>query len=166
MILAVILVLVGLAFVLAEVFFPSLGMFGLIAGGCIIFADVLAFEAGTTIGWTFVVAEIFLVPYVVHVGFQLLPRLPFGRRMILSGPTTAPGAGLPDYERLLGSQGTALTDLRPAGTGRFGEERVSVVALGGLVEENVRIVVVDVDGSEIRVRPIQDATPNAAPSGA
>ena len=158
MILAIILVLVGLAFVLAEVFFPSLGMLGLIAGACIIFADMLAFEAGTSIGWTFVVAEIFLIPYVVHMGFKLLPRLPFGRRMILSGPTNSPGAGLPDYERLLGSEGTAVTDLRPAGTGRFGEERLSVVAVGGLVEENARIVVVDVDGSEIRVRPIKNET--------
>lgn len=161
MILAIILVLVGLAFVLAEVFFPSLGMFGLIAGGCIIFADMLAFEAATPIGWTFVVAQIFLIPYVVHMGFKLLPRLPFGRRMILTGPTTAPGAGLPDYERLLGSKGTALTDLRPAGTGRFGEERVSVVAIGGLVEQDALIVVVDVDGSEIRVRAVENRSPQS-----
>ena len=156
MILAIVLALIGLGFVLAEVFFPSLGMFGLIAGAFIIFGSVLAFDSGPVFGWVFVGAEIVLVPYVVHLGFKLLPKLPFGRRMILDGPVTEPGAGLPDYDYLLEKQGVAATDLRPAGTGRFGEERVSVVSLGGMVDQNTPIVVVAVDGTEVRVRPLTD----------
>ena len=156
MILAIILSLIGLAFVLAEVFFPSLGMFGLIAGTCIILADIMAFEEGRGVGWTFIGAQIFLIPFVVHMGFRVLPKLPFGRRMILAGPATRPGAGLPDYDHLVDREGVAATALRPAGTARFGEERISVVSLGGMVEADTAIVVVAVDGSEVRVRPITD----------
>ena len=152
MILASVVLLVGLAFVLAEVFFPSLGLFGLIATGCIILADVLAFEAGTVYGWIFIAAEVVLVPAVIYGGFRVLPRLPFGRRMILSAPTTPPGAGTPDYDHLLEQVGVALTDLRPAGTVRFGDERISVVSVGGLVEAQSSVVVVAVEGSEVRVR--------------
>ena len=43
MLVAIILVLIGLGFVLAEVFFPSLGVFGIIAGTCLILATLQAF---------------------------------------------------------------------------------------------------------------------------
>jgi len=160
MILAVVLVLIGLGLVLAEVFFPSLGMFGLMAGACIIFADIIAFEAGTAVGWSFIAAEVILIPFVIQMGFKVLPLLPFGKRMMLDGPVTEPGAGLPDFSYLIETAGMAQTDLRPAGTGRFGDERVSVVSLGGMIEEGTPIVVVAVEGAEVRVRPAaqEDAT--------
>ncbi len=157
MLTAIILLLVSLGFVLAEVFFPSLGLLGLIAGVCIIFATILAFEQGQAIGWAFIAAEVVLVPAVVWGGFKLLPHLPFGRRMILQGPATDPGAGIPEHDHLEGSTGIALTDLRPAGLARIGEERLSVVSLGGLIEQDTPIVVVAVEGAEIRVRPQDEA---------
>ena len=154
MILAVVLVLIGLGLVLAEVFFPSLGMFGLMAGACIIFADVIAFEAGTAVGWSFIAAEVILIPFIIHMGFKVLPSLPFGKRMMLDGPTNPPGAGLPDLSYLINTTGSAQTDLRPAGTGRFGDERVSVVSLGGMIDQGTPIVVVAVEGADVRVRPV------------
>lgn len=157
MLMAIILLLVSLGFVLAEVFFPSFGLLGLIAGVCILFADILAFEQGQTIGWAFVVAEVVLVPTVVWGGFKILPKLPFGRRMILEGPVTSPGAGTPQHSHLEGQVGVALTSLRPAGLARIGDERLSVVALGGLIEEDTPITVVSVEGTEIRVRPQGDS---------
>jgi membrane-bound serine protease (ClpP class) len=159
MILATSLLLIGLAFVLAEVFFPSLGLFGLIATGAILLADVIAFEQGDGWGWLFIGAEVLLVPLVVYGGFRILPRLPFGRRMILAGPTLEPGAGSPDHMHLLDRQGIALTDLRPAGTARFGDERLSVVSVGGLVEENTPIRVIAIEGNEVRVRALRPETP-------
>ncbi len=150
---AILLVLLSLGFVLAEVFFPSLGMFGLIAGALILFADIIAFDHGQATGWAFVAAEVVLVPWVVWMGFKLLPKLPFGRRMLLEGPVTPPDGGLPDHAALQGQTGVALTDLRPAGMARLGDERLSVVSLGGLIDENTPIIVVAVEGTEIRVRP-------------
>ena len=159
MLTAIILVLVSLGFVLAEVFFPSLGLFGLIAGGCILFADMIAFEHGQVMGWSFVVAEVILVPFVVWAGFKLLPKMPFGRRMLLEGPATEPGAGVPDHDHLEGRTGVAVTDLRPAGMGRIDERRLSVVSVGGLIEQDTPIVVVAVEGAEIRVRPHGEDNP-------
>ncbi len=162
MFMAIILVVIALGFVLAEVFFPSLGMFGLIAGALILFADVSAFEQGQGIGWVFVGAEVILVPWVVWLGFRVLPRLPFGRRMLLEGPVTPPGGSMPDYAALEGRGGVAVTDLRPAGMARLGDERLSVVAIGGLIPKNTPIVVVAVEGTEIRVRARQDDLPPTA----
>jgi membrane-bound serine protease (ClpP class) len=152
MMLAIGLVILGLGFILAEVFFPSLGVLGLIAGACIIFADIAAFEESSAIGWTFIVAEIVLIPFVVRWGFLVLPKLPFGRRMILQAPTEDPGAGLPDLSPLVGQTGVALTDLRPGGMARIAEERVSVVSLDGMLTKGTALRVAAVVGAEVRVR--------------
>jgi membrane-bound serine protease (ClpP class) len=154
MIAAIVLSLLGLGFVLAEVFFPSLGLLGLIAGVLIVGAVVMAFGEGMALGWTFVGAQVVLVPSVVWLGFKALPHLPFGRRMILEGPVaTDQGAALPDHDGLAGRSGTALTDLRPVGTADVDGNRLSVVAVGGMIDSGTPIVVVSVEGNEVRVRP-------------
>ena len=52
-----------------------------------------------------------------------------------------------------------MTDLRPAGTIRIGDRRVSVVALGGFLDSGTPVVVDAVEGTEIKVRraPAEDA---------
>lgn len=152
MIVAIILSLVGLGFVLAEVFFPSLGVFGIIAGACLILSVVTAFQEGDAAGYSFLAVAVIGVPLVVRWGFQVLPRLPFGRRMILSAPDEDPGGGVPDLSALVGRSGIAETDLRPSGTARFDDERLSVVSLDGMLEQGTPITVTAVEGAEVRVR--------------
>ena len=78
--------------------------------------------------------------------------------MLLTGPATEPTPGLPDFDPLQDARGVALTDLRPGGMARFEKERISVVSIGGMIEEGTPIVVVAVDGPEIRVRPVDEPT--------
>ncbi len=152
MLVPIVLLLIGLALVVAEVFFVSMGLLSLMAGTCILAADVLAFQQGQTEGWTLVALQIVLVPLLVWGAFRLLPRLPFGRRMLLGGPVTEPGGGFASLDHLEGREGRALTDLRPAGTALLGDERVSVVAIGGFIPRDSDVVVSAVEGPEVRVR--------------
>ena len=154
---AVILVLIGLGFTLAEVFFPSLGAFALLAGTSIILADFMAFGVSHTVGWIFIGVQVVLVPVVIRGAFKILPKTRFGKTMMLAGPVTEPGPGFPSLSHLVDNQGEALSDLRPSGTARFGDERVSVVAQGGLIPEGTPVVVVSVEGTEIKVRAAPDA---------
>lgn len=150
--LAVVLLIIGLVFVIAEVFFVSMGMLSLIAGACILGADVLAFQHSPLMGWVFIAAEVVLIPVIVVFAFRLLPRLPFGRRMLLSGPVTEPEGGFPSLDHLVGRTGEAVTDLRPSGTARFEEERVSVVGVGPMIPKGARVEVISVSGPEVKVR--------------
>ncbi len=152
MLLAIVLVLVGLAFVVAEVFFVSFGLMSLIAGGLILFGDVLAFQVGHTFGWILVVLEVILVPVLVRGAFVVLPRLPFGRRMVLGKPSPVLRSGRTDLSALVGERGRALSDLRPAGTVEIGGQRMSVIANGPFIPREAEIEVVAVEGSEVRVR--------------
>ncbi|MFO8074331.1 MAG: NfeD family protein [Polyangia bacterium] len=59
---------------------------------------------------------------------------------------------------LVGSRGTASTDLRPAGIAKLGDQRVDVVSEGGFVERGTAIEVVAVSGPRIVVYPIEGDT--------
>ena len=82
-ILPVVLMLVGLAFIIAEIFIVSFGLLSLIAGALIIGADVMAFEISHTYGWTLVVLQIVLIPLTVKGAFAALKNTAFGRRFCL-----------------------------------------------------------------------------------
>jgi membrane-bound serine protease (ClpP class) len=89
-----------------------------------------------------------------------LPRLPFGRRLVLS---TGMEAGLgyvspPDSDRRwLQRSGTALSPLRPAGIALIDGTRVDVVSDGGFVDAGAPIEVTRVDGNRIVVRQARSA---------
>ena len=153
-VLPVVLLLLGLAFIIAEIFVVSFGLLSLVAGALIIGADVLAFDISPVYGWVLIVLQVILVPLTIRGAFAALPKLPFGRRMLLDGPVTPKGGAVPDLETLEGRHGRALTDLRPSGKADIDGRHVSVVAVGPLIPRDTDLVVVDVEGSEIRVRPL------------
>jgi membrane-bound serine protease (ClpP class) len=95
---------------------------------------------------------------------RLLPRLPFGRRLVLeTGMQTDLGyVSAPESDRQwLGRTGTALSPLHPAGIAEIDGARVDVVSDGGFIEAGTPIFVSRVDGNRIVVR--QSPAPGAHP---
>jgi membrane-bound serine protease (ClpP class) len=86
---------------------------------------------------------------------RFLPRLPFGRQLILQ---TGLGAGegyasAPDSDnQWLGKNGSAFSPLRPAGIAVIDGERVDVVSDGEFIDAGMPVVVTRVDGNRIVVR--------------
>jgi len=86
---------------------------------------------------------------------RLLPRLPFGRRLVLgTGMQADLGyASAPESDRQwLGRTGTALSPLRPAGIAEIDGARVDVVSDGDFIEAGTPILVTRVDANRIVVR--------------
>jgi membrane-bound serine protease (ClpP class) len=86
---------------------------------------------------------------------RFLPRLPFGRRLILeTGLPAGQGyASPPEADRhWLGKDGVAISPLRPSGIADIAGERVDVVSDGEFIESSAQIVVARVDGNRIVVR--------------
>jgi membrane-bound serine protease (ClpP class) len=87
--------------------------------------------------------------------FRVLPRLPFGRRLVLATGMQADlgYVSAPDSDRhWLGRIGTALSPLRPAGIADIDGARVDVVSDGGFIDAGTAIEVTRVDGNRIVVR--------------
>ena len=86
---------------------------------------------------------------------RLLPRLPFGRRLVLEAGMPAEGGYVspPEGDRLwLGRTGTALSPLRPAGIVEIDGTRLDVVSSGDFIDPGCLVEVTRVDGNRIVVR--------------
>ncbi len=159
LLIAAILLMVGVALAVAEIFVPSGGLLGVLAAGGFGLSIACAWIHETTWGVGTLAAVIVLVPIIVVVGFRVFPRTEIGRQMILSTPQSeaSPSASknAADFNGVaVGTQGRAGTDLRPSGTGLFGNDRFSVVTEGEWIERDTTICVVKVEGNRIVVEAV------------
>ncbi|MGZ8486141.1 MAG: NfeD family protein [Candidatus Binatia bacterium] len=92
---------------------------------------------------------------------KYLPRLPFGRQLILDTelPTDEGFVSTPQSDLTWqGKTGRAVSPLRPAGIADIENQRVDVVSDGEFIETGAPIIVSRVDGNRIVVRRHQSTT--------
>ena len=152
LLLPIILQLVGVVVIIAEIILPSGGILSIVALSVFGYSLYIAFsEKSKTVGFAFVAADLVLIPVLVIVGLKLLARSPVTLRKTLSRKE-----GVSSQSSELGSyidmQGTAVTDLRPAGKAVINGKRVDVVTRGEYLEKDSAIIVTAVTGNQIIVR--------------
>jgi len=152
----------GLVLLVLEIFvIPGFGLAGVLGIGALLAGLSLSLIGGGAT-WEFilkaagrVVFSLLLALVASLAVLRFLPRLPFGRRLILETELLAGagGSSAPESDKSwLGKSGTAISPLRPAGIAEIGGERVDVVSDGELIEPGVPVVVTRVDGNRIVVR--------------
>jgi len=168
-----ILLAAGIILVIAELLIiPGFGVAGVLGGAAILGSIYLSMvgsmptQADIMTALTVILASMALTGFMA---WQLIRRLPEDRRarqiMLETSTNTKDGyiSGSARTE-LVGTEGLAITDLRPAGTGQFGEEYVDVVTEGGWVMAGTPIRVVRADAYRQVVRPVaKPATEQPAP---
>lgn len=159
--------LTGVVLLLLEVLvIPGFGITGVLGIAAIAAALVLSlvgpgFTTGFVVAAAGRVALSLLAAVVLSlVLLRFLPRLPFGRRLILSrGLAAAEGwASAPESDaKWLGKTGRATSPLRPAGIAEIDGMRVDVVSDGEHIDAGETIRVTRVDGNRVVVRHITQA---------
>jgi membrane-bound serine protease (ClpP class) len=167
----ILLVILGVALILIEAFLlPGVGL----AGGLGVVLFLLGIYLTSTrvpipqYHWdfarirdlaytlTFSLSGFLLLAYLTT---RLLPRTPFYQRLVLSNEMRADAGYVVQTEQdeaSVGLEGVALTDLRPAGRGRFEGRSRSVVSRGEYVDRGTPIRVIRVEGNRYVVDPIQE----------
>ena len=157
LLLPIILQLAGVVVIIAEIILPSGGILSIVALGVFGYSLFFVFnEISKTVGFAFVAADLILIPVLVIVGLKLLARSPVTLRKTLSreeGVSSQPS----ELGGYIDMEGTAVTDLRPAGTAVINGKRVDVVTRGEYLEKDVAILVIAVTGNQIIVRKKEDA---------
>lgn len=162
-----VLVIAGLILIAVELLFlPGFGIAGILGLGALVFALFRIFQEGalSVLGYTVLFGGALLA-----LAFWLLPNVRLGRALVLStrlktevGSTvsaTVAGSGAnptTGFDHLLGQQGIATSDLRPAGVARFGYQRVDVVTEGEFVAKGAVIEVLRVEGNRVTVRAVAE----------
>lgn len=158
---------VGIILVAAEIFLiPGFGVAGVLGGAAILGSAVMSM-VGSLPTWSAILEAAGLVALslilVSVVGWALVRHLPHSSRLRLRGifldSETSRETGYlsaPERVELVGQIGIALTDLRPAGTALFGDERVDVVTEGPWIEEQTKVKVLRAEGYRQVVREARD----------
>ncbi len=151
------LVAVGLALVMLEVFVPSGGVLGLLAVLALGAGVVTAFvEQGAMVGMGVLGGTLAAVPAVLVLAFRWFPLTPLGRR-VLPPPPSADDV-LPDVslrQRLrgfVGRRGRAASELMPWGSVEIDGDPFEAVSEGGPIAAGEPVEVVGVQSRALVVR--------------
>ncbi len=157
---------VGLALIGVEVLLiPGFGIFGLLGGIGVMAGLYLSMLGGLPTSPDFTRAGLVLsttVLLIVVSAWVVIRTLPGSSRLARSGilltDSTDRDTGYESAESrvdLIGMVGKAITDLRPAGTALFGDERIDVVSESEWITEGTPVKVVSAEGYRHVVRAVQ-----------
>ncbi len=163
----IILLAAGVALLGIEVFLiPGFGVFGILGILGVLGSIYLSLvgNLSTAVDYSHAAMILSLSVLIVLVSaWALLRTLPRNRRLLRSGimlgESTTRETGYTSAAMradLVGRQGTAATDLRPAGVGLFGDERLDIVAEEGWLAAGTPIEVVRSEGYRHVVRAMTD----------
>ena len=156
------LVAIGLFLLALEIFvIPGFGIAGILGIGALLGGLSMSLVgAGAT--WNVILTAagrvVFSLLFALITSlffFRFLPRMPFGRKLILDTelPADAGYASAPESDRQwLHKSGQTISALRPAGIAEINGERIDVVSDGEFINPGENIVVTRVDGNRIVVR--------------
>ena len=155
------IVLLGIALVLfmAEVFVPSGGVIGILAACAAIAGIVMLLMFDRIVGIVAAILALISLPFLFGFAIKVFPNTPIGRLISLQDRqerlTDSDGqSAQAGQDELVGAEGKAMTDLRPVGTCRIGDQRRECLATTGVIEAGSQVKVVSVDGMQIKVRRV------------
>jgi hypothetical protein len=163
----------GVACLILEIFvLPGLGAFGIGGGALIVVSILLASQTfvipTNAYEWGQLPSSLFMLAAAgggalaaLVVVRRLVTDAPIFRRMSLETPDQQQWEQIRHQEALVhldylvGKRGVAVTQLTPSGKARFGDARVDVISEGDVIPPGADVVVVEVRGNEVLVRPLE-----------
>ncbi|MDZ4819350.1 MAG: NfeD family protein [Planctomycetota bacterium] len=155
------LLILGLALVLAEVFIPSGGVIGVFSLTAVIASIAIAFiQRGPLAGLIFLAISLVAIPIVLALAFRWLPSTPVGKLLLADVPTSEDV--LPDspelrrLRELVGKVGRAQSMMLPSGAIEIEGMTVDAVSEGMPIDLGQAVQVTAVNGSLVQVRPVSE----------
>ncbi len=159
--LAVVLLVVGLAILVAEVFIPSGGVLAILTTITLCLSLACAYNAWyeryPAAWWGFCGLVVLAIPTTLGSAFYVFPRTAMGRRVLLEAPNMAQ---LEPYaeetarlEQHIGKFGKTLTMLNPGGLVLVDNERLHAFSEGQMIDPGCSIEILEIRGTRVLVRP-------------
>jgi len=154
---ALLLLALGLFVIVMELFIPSAGILGFLAGGLILAAIIVGFLDGLNSGAIILLMTVIALPVLFYSMVKVWPHTPLGKRILLKD--LKPEDVLPNsshYQKtvgLLGQLGVAKTKMLPSGTVLINGEKYDAISDGFAVEAGDPVKVVAVRENRIYVQP-------------
>ena len=158
---ALILLCIALCIVAIELFVPSAGLLGILAGGLVIAALICGFMDGVVSGGIILAMTICAVPVVLVLMVKIWPYTPIGRKILTDDQTATDvlpkGGHYDSLGELVGQLGVAKSKMLPSGQVVIGGEKYDAVSDGFAVEPGDQIRVVAVKQNRLYVEQFDGA---------
>ena len=153
---ALILLIAGFCILALELFVPSAGLLGVLAGCMIITSVVMAFLTSWYTGMVFLLVTLLLVPVMLILMIKIWPHTPIGKRLLADDETLTdvlPQGKHYDRGDLAGKTGIAKTMMLPSGQIVIDGQKYDAVSDGFAIEAGDRVKVVSIKENRIYVQP-------------
>lgn len=157
---SILLLIAGVVIVGIEMFVPSGGVLGVLAGLCFIGGIGVAFMQSMQTGLMMLTVTALIVPALIAAGIHFWPSTPIGRR-ILGRLPDHPDEVLPDSEAyrglkdLIGRRGMTNCKMLPGGSISIDRRSYEAVSVGMAIDEHAPVEVVDIRIGRLVVRPCE-----------
>lgn len=163
-ILIIALIVMAMVLILLEILTPSFGLLGIMGAIALLGAVLAGFSLHASVGWVLLVGFVVVTPVYIVVLVKWLPSSSLGRTVFLGKAPDGSGEGTPKaagFEALVGSEGVAATDLRPAGKIQIDGQRIEARAESTMIDRDTPVRVIGATGTEVIVREIEPAAGQA-----
>jgi membrane-bound ClpP family serine protease len=168
LLLSIILISLGLALLLLELFVPSAGVLGVLAATAILGGIVAAFFHSLVAGAIVLTAVCFSLPVLAYGAVKVWPSTPIGRRVLIGTPTerdVLPQNDLAEIlKSMIGKRGVAKTKMLPSGIVVIDDRPYDAVSDGYAIEPGTPVEVISVRTKRAVVRPVEPDEPATARS--
>ena len=153
---SILLMLLGCALVVLEVFIPSGGVLSVLAAAALVGSIVIAFQRGPVTGFVFVLSTVIAVPLALGLAFKYWPKTPIGKAFLGAVPTQEEVAPEDSRRTLLGRVGVTRSKMLPSGAVEIDGQMVDAVTQGVAIEPGQYVVVLEVRANRVVVRPAKE----------
>lgn len=156
----VLLLLIGLFLIGAEIYLPG-GVVGLLGALALVGAAICGTQFNAPWNFVSVLLIVVLSAVAIWLWIRFFPHSKMGKKLTLEADGSRFKTEV-DGRALVGTEGEALSTLRPAGLAQLGGQRIDVVAESSWIPAGARVRVIEVAGNRIVVR--QTAPPKETAS--
>lgn len=149
--LCIALLILGIIFLLLEMWLPGVEYFAIIGLISLAVSAVLAIMF-VPLGWIIVVGQILIVAAFLHYMLRYMKKKQLQGKLILSDNDTAPK--FTDLSNFMGKEGRAVTILRPSGDVDFGGISLEVSSDGPLIEQGTKVRVIKAEPNKLTVTAV------------
>ena len=153
---AILLMLVGCALVVLEVFIPSGGILGFFSAVAVLASVVMAFRRDATTGMSFMLLTLVAVPSVIGLAFRYWPYTPMGKAFLGELKSTKELKPKETRRELLGKVGIAKSKMLPSGSVQIDGRYIDAISQGAAIDRGQAVVVVEVRANRVVVRPADE----------
>ncbi len=145
----------GFILLIIEMFLPGFGAPGIL-GAILLFLGILSVSRTFTEALIIILILIALIAIAFFILYRSGLNGKLSKTVVLQDKLDdEPGfRGTENMSGFLGSEGMALTALRPSGVADFGGTKLDVVTQGEYIDKDTKVKIIDVEGSRIVVEKI------------